>query len=195
MFVMSVLAIPILFIFLLFQSWPYHYDVFFVISILTIPVLCFFLFQYCPFFFWSLCCHSFFGVRPLITPVLSSNSSCISFFGVWPLISLLYFQTLRVCPSSMYGPSLPHWNRRILLYNNTIQLFSTVCLSVYITEFIFQIQCHPLYIELIFILFLSYWSSHDPNKLMCPAFCFNFYLGCFRMGYATEVNLTNFVKL
>jgi hypothetical protein len=30
---------------------------------------------------------SFFGVRPLITPFVSSSSSCVSFFGVGPKIT------------------------------------------------------------------------------------------------------------
>jgi hypothetical protein len=46
---------------------------------------------------------SIFGVPPLITPFIYSNSSFLSFFDVRPWLLLLYIQTLLACPSSVYG--------------------------------------------------------------------------------------------
>ena len=46
-------------------------------------------------------CLSLFGVRPLNTPFVFSNYFCLSFFGVRRWLLMLYLQTLIVCPSSV----------------------------------------------------------------------------------------------
>ena len=42
------------------------------------------------FFFWSLCCLSFFDVRIMITPLVSSNSSYRQGIGIWRLYLYIY---------------------------------------------------------------------------------------------------------
>ena len=45
-------------------------------SLVSCVMFCRSLFVFVFFFFWPLCCLSFFNLRVLITPLLSSNSSC-----------------------------------------------------------------------------------------------------------------------
>ena len=58
---------------------------------------------------WPFCCLSFFGLRLLITPLVSWPLCCRSFFGLRLLITpLVYCGHCVVCPS-VYGFWLPIW--------------------------------------------------------------------------------------
>ena len=84
---------------------------------LCLCMFCRSLFLLLYFFFWPLCCLSFFDIRILITPLVSSNSSYVYVYFVDCCLSFstFNFDHCVVSPSSIYGFWLPLWYLQTLL--------------------------------------------------------------------------------
>jgi hypothetical protein len=82
------------------KAWSEHFNI--ILMILSyMCMLCRSLFVLLSFFTWPLCCLSFFNLRILITPLVSSNSSLCDEYQFWLIIIMIqnghiFFKNMRL---------------------------------------------------------------------------------------------------
>jgi uncharacterized membrane protein (DUF485 family) len=121
-----------------------------VISLVFCVIVCRSLLVLLYFFFWPLCCLSFFDLRLLITPLVSTNFS---------------FGHCVVCPSSIHGFWLPLW------YLQTFILAIVLSVRLRFTASDYPFGIYKLLLAIVLSVLLRFTASDYPSGI------YNLFLG------------------